>query len=330
MAEVVTGEAVVLDVPCARFPSRLLALAIDLLIQAITLICLLVIVGLASARGGLDAASSAAASLTALVLVIVGYPVTWETLSGGASPGKFALGLRVVSDDGSPVRFRQALVRGLASAVEIWGLAGAPALICSVLSSRGKRLGDVFAGTFVIQQRLPSRHGMARPPAVAPHLSAWAAGLQMSGLTDQTADAARRYLARVPELAPGARDQLGRQIATVVSTEVSPPPPAGTPVQAYLAAVLAERRRREDARLASPGRPGPGSGERTAPPPGPSPAVAASTAGAALATGRAEAPWKEERAEAPWKDEGGTPGTVPQTGQASGSGEAPTGFAPPA
>ena len=64
---------------------------------------------------------------------------------------------RVVSDDGGPERFRQALVRALAAVVEIWAFTGAPALICSLLSARGKRLGDVFAGTFVLQERLPRR-----------------------------------------------------------------------------------------------------------------------------------------------------------------------------
>ena len=51
MAEVVTGEAVVLDVPCARFPSRVLALAIDLADPADAALHLAgVIIGLA--RGG--------------------------------------------------------------------------------------------------------------------------------------------------------------------------------------------------------------------------------------------------------------------------------------
>ena len=90
-------------------------------------------------------ATEGALSLTVIVLVIVGYPVIWETLTRGRSPGKFALGLRVVSDDGGPERFRQALVRGLAEVVEIWLLLGCPALICAVLSARGKRLGDLFA-----------------------------------------------------------------------------------------------------------------------------------------------------------------------------------------
>src|SRR5258708_26554369 len=56
LAEVVTGEAVVLEVPCARFPSRLLALALDLFIQAILLFILFLIVGLAVTGDPLDGA----------------------------------------------------------------------------------------------------------------------------------------------------------------------------------------------------------------------------------------------------------------------------------
>ena len=262
MAEVVTGEAVVLEVPCARFPSRLLALALDLLIQGILLFALFVIVGLA-VNNGAASATAGAIALTVTIAIVVGYPVLWETLTRGGTPGKFALGLRVVSDDGGPERFRQALVRGLAAVVEIWLLLGCPALICSLLSERGKRLGDVFAGTFVIQQRLPGGRNAAPLPAVSPELALWGASLEMSGLTDQTAEMARRYLARLPELTPPAQAELGERIAGAVRTQVSPLPPPGTPAVAYLSTVLAERRNREHARFAvSPAR---GSPERGAP-----------------------------------------------------------------
>jgi uncharacterized RDD family membrane protein YckC len=107
VAEVVTGEAVVLDVPCARFPSRLVALVLDLLIQGILLFVLFLIVGLAVTNDGANAATAGAIALTVTIAIIVGYPVLWETLTRGGTPGKFALGLRVVSDDGGPERFRQ-------------------------------------------------------------------------------------------------------------------------------------------------------------------------------------------------------------------------------
>ncbi len=315
MAEVVTGEAVVLEVPCARFPSRLLALGLDLLIQGVLLFILLVIVGVSEGSGTLNDASVGAVFIAGLVLILVGYPVTWETLTRGRSPGKFALGLRVVSDDGGPERFRQALVRGLASIVEIYALGGCPALLSSLLSDRGKRLGDFFAGTFVIQQRLPKRRVQAASPGVTPELARWAAGLEMSGLTERTADTARRYLARMNELTPDARLELAARIAAEVSAHVSPPPPPGIPAPAYLGAVLAERRNREQARL------------MVAPPPwhslAPSESRASSPPGAGQAPGTDGATGTREQ-------EAGPPGEQPREQPREQPTRNAGGFAPPA
>jgi hypothetical protein len=120
------------------------------------------------------------------------------------------------------------------------------------VSVRGKRLGDMFAGTYVIQERVPRRPDL--PPALAmvpPPLLGWAQVAEISRLSDLNAEAASSYLRRLYELRPAARDDLGLRIATAVAAQVSPPPPPGTPPAAYLAAVLAIRRDREFARLAS-------------------------------------------------------------------------------
>ncbi|HEX3921901.1 MAG TPA: RDD family protein [Streptosporangiaceae bacterium] len=250
MTDLVTGEAVVLDVPCARFPSRLVAIIIDMAAQILLVVGLLLILGASGAH--LNAASLAAVALSLLILVFVGYPTIFETLSRGRTLGKLALGLRVVGDDGGPERFRQALVRALAAVVEIWLFFGAPALICSLLSDQGKRLGDLFAGTFVIQERLPRRQSL--PPllsVVPPPLADWSQGLQLSRLDDQTAEQAASYLRRFYELTPAAREEFGQRIAAAVAALVTPPPPPGTPPAAFLSAVLAVRRQREAARLAA-------------------------------------------------------------------------------
>jgi uncharacterized RDD family membrane protein YckC len=321
VAEVVTGEAVVLEVPCARFPSRLLAQIIDMVIQLVLLFILLLIVGLA-AEGGLDTASAGAIGLTVLVFVIVGYPVIWETLTRGATPGKYALGLRVVGDDGSPERFRQALVRGLAAVVEIWLLVGCPALICSLLSDRGKRLGDLFAGTFVIQQRLPARQGALPLPLVPPQLTFWATSLEMSGLTEQNAETARRYLARLPELTPAAQAEIGYRVAGAVSAQVSPPPPPGTPIWAYLSAVLTERRNREHAKLAgAPAR-------APVPPPWGQPAFPAYAPPAAASWGQPAAPAAAPPAAPVWAQPA-TPAPPPPAAAPWGQPPTPA-YAPPA
>jgi hypothetical protein len=119
-------------------------------------------------------------------------------------------------------------------------------VICSLVSPRGKRIGDVFAGTVVISERAPR---MPAPPLMPPSLAWWAASLQLSGLRPEQAELARQFLARAAQLEPVVRDQMAFRITTDVVAQISPPPPPGTPPQLVLAAVLAERHRRELARL---------------------------------------------------------------------------------
>jgi uncharacterized RDD family membrane protein YckC len=244
--EVVTGEAVVLDLPCARFPTRTLAHLIDMVVQVPALIVVAV-----AAMAMPDDASAAAVWASGYVLVLVGYPVLSETLSRGRTLGKLALGLRVAGDDGGPLRFRQALVRALAGAVECWMLIGVPALITSLLSAHGKRLGDIFAGTFVLRERAPAPVAMPTPMS-DPALAGWAASLDLSALPEPLAASAASYLSRYWQLHPAARDQLGWQLAADISARVSPSPPPGLPPVAYLGAVLAERYNRELRRYAPP------------------------------------------------------------------------------
>lgn len=245
MADVVTGEAVLLDVRAARLPSRVLAFGLDLMIQLTVLYLLsLLVIGATLVA---DAALLIGVSLVTYIGVIVGYPVVCESLWRGRTVGKVALGLRVVSEDGGPERFRQALLRGLAGFVEIWLLLGSVAIVASLLSQQGKRLGDVFAGTLVIRERIPVRGGTL--PLMPAALAGWAKGLELSRLPDDVALTARQYVARYSELAPEVRHEMGRRIATTVSVHVSPAAPPGTHPLAYLSAVLAERRRREEWRL---------------------------------------------------------------------------------
>jgi hypothetical protein len=156
------------------------------------------------------------------------------------------MGLRVVSDDGGPERFRQVLFRALASVVEIWMFLGSPAVICSMLSPKAKRIGDIFAGTVVVSERGPR---LGPPPAMPPSLAWWATSLQLSGLSAGQAEVARQFLSRAPQLDRQLRQQMAYRIAGDVVSRIAPPPPPGAPPELVLAAVLAERHRRELARL---------------------------------------------------------------------------------
>ncbi|MGO9104407.1 MAG: RDD family protein [Mycobacterium sp.] len=244
MWEVVTGDAVVLDVRVAQLPVRAVGALIDI---AVILIGYLVALMLwAATLSQFDDAMTAAIMIIFTVLVFVGYPLVFETATRGRTVGKIVMGLRVVSDDGGPERFRQALFRALASVVEIWMLLGSPAVICSMLSPKAKRIGDIFAGTVVISERGPK---LSPPPTMPPMLAWWAASLQLSGLNVEQAEVARQFLSRARQLDPQLRDRMAYRIAGDVLSRVGPPPPPGTPPQLVLAAVLAERHRRELARL---------------------------------------------------------------------------------
>ncbi|GJN99454.1 RDD family protein [Mycobacterium marinum] len=244
MSEVVTGDAVVLDVQIAQLPVRAVSAIIDMTVMFIGYIMGLTL--WAASLSELDEALTIAFLIIFTVLVLVGYPVIMETATRGRSLGKIAMGLRVVSDDGGPERFRQALFRALAAVVEIWMLLGSPAVICSMLSPKAKRVGDIFAGTIVVSERGPR---LAPPPAMPPTLAWWASSLQLSGLSAGQAEVARQFLSRAPQLDLRLRHQMAYRIAGDVLSHIAPPPPPGTPPQLVLAAVLAERHRRELARL---------------------------------------------------------------------------------
>jgi len=241
---VVTGDAVVLDVAIAQLPVRVVSALIDVTVVFVAYIIGIFLWGLTLTQ--FDPAFSAAVLIIFTVVALVGYPIAFEMATRGRSLGKIAMGLRVVSDDGGPERFRQALFRSLAGVIEIWMFGGGPAVICSLLSPKGKRIGDVFAGTVVISERAPR---LSPPPPMPPQLAWWAASLQLSGLRPEQAELARQFLSRAAQLDPMVRDQMAYRIAGEVVTQISPPPPAGVPPQLVLAAVLAERHRRELERL---------------------------------------------------------------------------------
>jgi uncharacterized RDD family membrane protein YckC len=245
VANLITGDAVTLDLRVAGLPSRVLALAVDLAIQAGVLVLGIVLTSWVFGGGGSEGAE-AALTLTVVVLALVGWPTLVETLTRGRSAGKAMMGLRVVRDDGGPIRMRHALVRALAMVfLDLWTTSGVVGGLSALLSSRSKRMGDHLAGTIVVGERIPRSAAPHDPQIVMPPpLAGWAAGLDLVAVPDALALNARTFLHRAPSLDPSARYSLGTRLATEMSRYVRAPAPLGTPAEAYLAAVLAERTRR--------------------------------------------------------------------------------------
>jgi hypothetical protein len=181
------------------------------------------------------------------VVAFLAYPTTIETLTRGRSLGKLAFGLRVVRDDGGTVTAQQSFVRALIGIVEIYVFFGGPAFFCSLVSKRGKRIGDYAAGTYVVRDRFPMV--LPTPATMPPMLARWAASADLRTPPVELVLAVRQYLVRLPSLDPATRQRLGDELATRLTPYVAPPPPPGTTSWDFLRAVMASRRDRDLARL---------------------------------------------------------------------------------
>lgn len=327
-----TGDAVVLGLRPAKLPSRALAVAIDLVV--VFAAYLMVSIGLAVATASLDEAAVMAVSIATFLLVLVGAPIAVETLSHGRSLGKLACGLRVVRDDGGPIRFRHALVRGAMGVVEILMSFGVIACIASLVSARGRRIGDVFAGTLVIRERVPASRGTVMPPP-PPWLMGRFSELDLSAVPDDLWLAIRQYLTRMRQLDPAVNWSMAARLAGDLAACTGAPAPDGVPPAAFLAAVVNERQARDARRAFRAGAEAPGAGA----------ALSGGAATGALgyaapdAVGSAPAVERDETAGADGAagQLGVTSAGVPAPGPSSrAAAEAPqprpqaTGFAPPA
>ncbi|MEV8547487.1 RDD family protein [Streptomyces sp. NPDC051572] len=242
MSELVTGEAVALELRPARLPSRALAVLLDLIVAIAAYTA--VTVALMFSTASLDVAAQVAMSIAAFVLVLVGGPIAVETLSHGRSLGKLAFGLRVVRDDGGPIRFRHALVRGAIGVIEILMTFGVVACIASLVSARGRRLGDVFAGTLVVRERVSAGQTAFVPPP-PPWLTGRFAELDLSAVPDGLWLAIRQYLTRMQQLDPQVGWAMAERLAADLVARTGTPAPQGVPPAAYLAAVVQERQARD-------------------------------------------------------------------------------------
>jgi uncharacterized RDD family membrane protein YckC len=245
--KVLTPESVELEFTLAGIGSRGLALLIDTLLVMLgiaffwffgSLFATQVIRSISPSGYGIAAAWLLGIALLVTFLISAGYFVFFETLRQGQTPGKRYTQIRVIRDDGRPVGLTQAVLRALLRPIDdflFW-------VVGSVLILFGqdeKRLGDLVAGTLVIQEeRAASKRKI--------DLSESAQGLarQLSTVSDMTQllpddfAVVREFLQRREFMAPKARTELSmnlaRQARTLVKLETIP---AGVTSDQFLEAV---------------------------------------------------------------------------------------------
>lgn len=234
---VVTPEAVALDLQTATVATRGLAALLDVVLQLLAV--LLVAGALAVADLG-DAPGTVfvVVVLLAVLIIRVGYPVLMETRFG-ATVGHMALGLRVVTVDGAPIRLRQALARVAVGMFELDATLGSVALLVAAARHDGRRLGDLAAGTQVVSTRVGTGPSAPLDLRVPPRLRDWAASLDTTGLGQAERTALRRYLGRASDLPAERRHALAADLADRLLPRVGVSRPASTTAHDALVAIAA-------------------------------------------------------------------------------------------
>lgn len=244
---IVTPEAVVLEFETAGLPSRILAAGIDLLAQGAMLV-VFVLAAVGARAAGIELGGFATAFIyLALFFVLFGYPAAMETLWRGRTLGKAALGLRVVTAEGAPIRFRHAAIRAILGLLDKFLLSGAIGVICLLVTSRNQRLGDLVAGTLVLRERSAAKAPSAVTFLPPPGLEGYVAALDVSGLGHEDYAAVRSFLLRATSLAPASRWALGEQLAVPLRHRLRSAPPAGVSPEVFLVCVAAAFQRRNAA-----------------------------------------------------------------------------------
>jgi uncharacterized RDD family membrane protein YckC len=247
---IVIPEAVVLAFETAGIGSRMVAEVIDLLLQGAAVVA--VIVGAGALGHTVIGDAGVYFGLFAAVFV---YPIAIETLWRGRSVGKAAMGLRVVTVEGGPIRFRHALIRGAFTLIDFWFTSGAAAILSVLVTRRNQRIGDLVAGTLVLRERTGAPAPSAATFAVPPGWEPYAGTLDVSGLTATDYQATRSFLLRAPTLDALTRDRLARQIAEAILPRLRHTPPPGIPAEAFLVCVAAMFQRRQRGRAPGVGPP---------------------------------------------------------------------------
>ena len=220
-----TPESIAFYYELAGLGSRFLAVAIDFVLQSIVVIVVILLLewaqpGTSALARSLGVHEEAVRAIEigivifVVFLVYIGYFVAFETAWHGRTPGKRAIGIRVVRDGGYPVTFMDSVIRNLIRVGEA-ALGYLPSMVSALVSSQNKRLGDLAAGTIVVRDR---SFEVADPDRWSGGDDA-VAGDTIAGLDLLTADEyalAERYVARSHMLDPAAAQAAASRIATAI------------------------------------------------------------------------------------------------------------------
>lgn len=239
--EVLSGEAVAIDVQPVGFFMRTLGAVIDITLSVAALVVGLTLYTWIAGVGFLDDATSRIFTVSLLVFALVILPCGIEVLLRGRSLGKLAVGGRIVRIDGGTTGFRHAFIRAIVGVFEIYFTAGAVAIVAGAFSPRAQRLGDMVAGTY--SQTVRSTMPPEFMPVMPQSLVSWAPLADVARLPDRLSRRITQFLRTAPQMSAHARVRVAEELVAETREFVSPQPNA--PAEDILIAMMTIRRQRE-------------------------------------------------------------------------------------
>lgn len=236
-----TPEQIALEFAIAGAGSRFLAIAIDTLIQLAVLLGL-ALVALAGAwiveRGGTAIGKWIAAALIVCgFLLYYGYYAGFEAAWSGQTPGKRAVGLRVISQSGQPITPYEAILRNLLRIVDQLPGIYAVGVVSIFLTEKNQRLGDLVAGTVVVQEG--PEGARAYHDATAPAVRLGAARLSAGEL-----EVIETFLGRRDDIPGDVRRRTASQLASRIRDRLGLPLASHSDDEGLIESVAAEYRGR--------------------------------------------------------------------------------------
>jgi uncharacterized RDD family membrane protein YckC len=227
---IATPEGIELRLQLAGLGSRFMAGSADLVIQLILIAILAVVAG-----QGSSGAARVVLVIGSFVILLL-YPILFEVLARGRTPGKRMVHLRVLRDSGAPVDLPASAIRNLMRLIDGPLLLYMPTVVGIAVTKRNQRPGDMAAGTIVTREHPPAKPAKtaktAKPAAAAPGAgpvagaepAVAAEGWDTSAITPQEVAAVRRFLERRASLERGARRELAVRLADGLRPKVSSAP----------------------------------------------------------------------------------------------------------
>lgn len=238
--EILSGEAVAIDVQPIGFLLRAAGGLVDMLISFIVYLAFVLLQVWLSLNGVLDQQTTRIYMVVTLVVSFLVLPVTIEMATHGRSVGKLMVGGRIVRVDGGAITFRHSFIRGLIGVLEVYLTLGGLAVVVGALSSRSQRLGDLVAGTY--SQRIRTPKLGAHAPVMPYELADWARIADVARLPDRLARRISQFLRSAEQLAPVPRARIAHELLAEATPFISPMP-AAAPEQILVAATVLRRER---------------------------------------------------------------------------------------